>query len=500
MNSPPPLARKRALHLLALAVNSACMTVSLPSQEALDRGEGIVVITVTGNTGRVDQMSSLQLQQVGAEAGTSEFRSGLRHVASGLARDTALFLGTLSPGDYQVVRLGSGGTFIELSPEGRELLGTFRVEPGKVHDLGRLVLTGRNERVLLGRSALLTSNAELVQRFAPEHAKFLAGPVERGWVQPRSPDDKVEELALANPVGADGLVALGDGEVAAASRLGTVLLRSRDGRWRAVRTGGLESLLGVSPAGEGPDRLVAVGEFNTLYALERSGKMRRLQPGNLPPGNLFFVDGNARDGWIVAHRTRRTVTLLASDRLDGGDWKPLRTVKSTVSEAKLWIWRSEDGFGYAEESGLVSWYQRAARVFVDRRAPYERTISDAVGCGARGACIRAGDFLPSLHVTTDGGARWREASPPEKVQAPRLLPDGRVLIPFAYARKLLVSSNGEDWETVSEKHLPGDRLVVVPGVGLFAVNDGRLNSGVASIRFSPDEGKSWTVELTNYVR
>jgi hypothetical protein len=62
---------------------------------------------------------------------------------------------------------------------------------------------------------------------------------------------------------------MADGSVAVASRLGTVLMRSQQGRWRALRAPGLESVLCVLPVDLPDAELVAVGEFGTLLRKAR---------------------------------------------------------------------------------------------------------------------------------------------------------------------------------------------------------------------------------------
>ena len=99
----------------------------------------------------------------------------------------------------------------------------------KSTDLGRLVVSRANFSVDFGRSALVTSNADLIQRFTPDYAKMFGADAVSGWTAPRSPKDKVEEFARAHPAGAECVTELPDGRVVAASRMGAILVRSRPG-------------------------------------------------------------------------------------------------------------------------------------------------------------------------------------------------------------------------------------------------------------------------------
>lgn len=507
----PAYRRQEPAALLLLTALAGC-AAPRPTREALDQGQGVVILSLTSNTARTGQFDTIRIGTMSsgnasapshdpltAEGPKPEPGHELRYVTRDLSSSTALYLGTVPPGTYHVRRLLSGSRYVQLQERTSEALGAIRVQPGKVHDLGRLVLTGHNQQVVLGRSAAATSNAELVRRFTPEYAAFVSGPVEAGWVGPRGPDDRVEEYALANPVGVRGLVAIDGGDVAAASRMGTVLLRSADGRWRAARLGSPEALHWVAPLAGGDDRLVAVGELSTIAVLGRDGKLRRLSPGNLPAGNLLFVAGDAASGWVVAHRDGSAVTLFHSERLDGGTWKPLRREERTVlQDGPFWFWRTEAGFGYANGTVSTYWWDRATRRLVERKVPSERGITVVAPCGPRGVCVRLADFLPSVYATSDEGRTFRELSPPDKLRPPTQLPGGRFLHRQFIVDKLWVSDDGQSWEEAGSVRT-GENVVAVPGVGLFAIDEGEI-AGITSIRFSADQGRSWKLELSNYDR
>jgi hypothetical protein len=149
------------------------------------------------------------------------------------------------------------------------------------------------------------SNEELVRRFAPDSAAIYSEQEPETWAAPRSPHDRVEDYALLHPVGADAMTELSSGWVVAGSRLGSVLLRDPAGNWRTVRSDGLESILWVRPYERGNVVLIAVGELTTMLKMERSARdmrLTRIDPGNLPPGNLLFIDGNDSVGWFVVHQ------------------------------------------------------------------------------------------------------------------------------------------------------------------------------------------------------
>lgn len=510
----------RALALTVAWMLAGCATTTMApplAQGGAAADQGVVLLSITGNTARIGQIDSVSLLRLGSDAVTNT--QVLRNVATGLARDTALFVGVVPPGEYALARLSIGERFIGLGAGSQNTLGTIRVQAGQVADLGRVIVTPLNTRVLTGRSGLETSNVQLIQRFSPENAANLKGTIVGGWNRPRDEKDRVEEYALAAPVGADTPLELPNGDVAAASRLGTVLLRNGEGRWRAVRTGRLESLLAVAAApGARVDgveaTLVAVGEFNTIARLEAGGKLALLDPGNLPPGNLLGVAGDSGAGWYVAHQSRTRVTLMHSPTLDRGTWTALRTEDIAFSfwsgANSLWMWRTARGFAYAVSEGKLAYFDFATRNWTERRAPGNaRILVLAPSAGEALGIVTSpggglGGVFATMYLSRDAAASWTEVKSPfsVKVFAPRVLPDSTILVGggvFSKPELQASKDGGATWTLVSDKFDLQDNITVLPTRGLLAVDAG-AQFGLARIRHSADGGATWRVELSNFDR
>ena len=295
--------RSTALAVALLLSIGAPLAHARPLSEGpLEANEGIVLLSVTGNTARVHQFSQVWIRPIKDESTRGRRKNQiLGNFAAGLARDTALFVGAVPAGEYALEQFYSEQGTIFFGDGAKELLGTVRVEAGTVADLGRLIVTPLNTSVITGRSAIVTSNLDLVRRFAPENAAHLDLEFVPGWTSPRTEADTVEEYAMDRPVGADAPVELPSGEIVVASRLGTLLVRTTDGAWHPVRTGKLESLLWVMPLAGGERGseapwLVAVGELDTLATITGTGTVTPLDTGDLPHGNLLFIDGNETAG------------------------------------------------------------------------------------------------------------------------------------------------------------------------------------------------------------
>jgi hypothetical protein len=499
---------------------AGCTTVSTaptPARTEPQPGSGVVVVSITGNTARVAQFDSItvrKLQTVNTHPGAPRELHLLQQVAPGLARDTALFIGVLPPGEYVFERLTAGQQFIGLGENSQKAIGTFTVVAAQTSDLGRLVVTPLNTRVVVGRSQLVQSNADFIRRFSPDNAKPFAGVVNAGWNAPRTKEDQVEAYALSRPVGADALTELADGGAAAASRVGTILLRSKEGRWRASRTGSLESLLWLKPVDLPDARLIAVGEFNTIVRLDRQGRVTRVDPGNLPPGNLVFVDGDPRAGWFIALQSGAKLTLFRSPALDGGQWTAVREEdvgRSFWSGAnQFWAWPTKSGFAYAVSAGDIRLFDFTTQAWTERKAPNNSRLVGVAPAADGGLGILtspgggfAGVFA-TMYVSRDNAATWAEIKSPFsiKVAPPRLVGDGRLLVTggvFSKPELHASGDGGKTWQLVTADIKLNENLVLLPTTGMFAIDNGQ-QFGLASIRRSADGGATWRLEYSNFDR
>jgi hypothetical protein len=513
-------ALRRSLILGAAALLAACATTSFapdPTRVAPKGGDSVVVLSVTGNTAQVGAADSITLLRIDTtNPNAVAERHVLSQVAPGLARDTALFVGTLPAGVYRLTRMGHSATqqFLVISEAMGERIGRFEVVAGQGVDLGRLVVTPANTSILVGRSARARSNLEMLRQAAPPYMSFFPdGKAARGWQTERHERDRVEEYALAMPVGADNPTPMPDGSVVMGSRMGSALVRNPEGRWRALRSDGLEAILSVKPADLPDTLLVAVGEFRTLLRLPQGGeRFVAVDPGNLPQGNLLFVAGNAKDGWVVASQNGRTVTLYRSAQFEKGDWKPLRNEDVGVSfwsgANQFWIWETPKGLAYAVSEGRIHFLDLASGSWTDRRAPNNARLIGLVqdAPGHLGALTSPGGgfggVFASLYTSADDGATWKEIKGEfnVKVSPPRRLPNGELLLPggvFSKPELHASADGGATWTRRGELALD-QRLVVLPSGQMLAVSGGRL--GLFSVRHSADSGATWRTEYSNFDR
>lgn len=487
--------------VLAVALLAGCAT--LPTRATLDGGDAAVVVSVTTNLPRGGRIKWLWLERVKSpDPEASKARMPLAEVTGPEAQDTGLFVASLGPGTYEVHAVGfEDNSSVTLTAGGRAMLGQIELKRGQVHDLGRLVITGLNADVLVGRSRRASANPELIARFAPTQAAIFQGAAEAGWTTPPRDGDRVEAYALNRPVGLDGVVVLPGGRLAAAGRLGTVFLRGEDGRWSAWRTGALDTLRSLHPIGRPGDALVAAGEVDGLWIFDQQGRARRAARGNLPAGNLVFVTGSDAGGWVVAHRHGQVTILLRSARLEDGDWQPI--AGAAWSEPSVWLRHVRGGFVVVTGSGGVAWFDDRGARRTDGTAPPEvGTLVDVVVSGDETLGLITGKALGGrLFLTRDGGRRWQELASPfsKTLNPPVVLPSGRLILVggFASLKPEVSDDGGKTWQAQEGEFPAGATLQPVPG-GLLAVFDGRIDFGIVRVQMSKDEGRTWWTEYTTF--
>ena len=490
-----------------------------PSDQMLRADEGIVVLSMTSNTPQVGQFDTVMVERVpdAPETGKPAQQFKVRQVSRGMARDTALFIGVLKAGDYTLSAFQEEKTFKTLWLNGgSKLLGSFKVEAGKTTDLGRLLMTPVNFQTVTTRSSMSTSNRKLVERFSPDNLSAYAGTVIEGWSIPAKERSPIEAFALTHPVGTTALTELEDGRLAAATRLGTVMLRGKDGRWALRRSGNLESLLWLTPYDKDGASLLAVGEFNTLLKLDGNSKLVEMGTGDLPPGNILFIAGKPAVGWFIAHQQGEAISIYRTETLEQPRWERLATESVTFDFwrglQKFWIWPTSDGFGYAVSKGDINFYNFSSKSWSRRHAPNGSSLNgvavspnDVLGIlTSPGGGL--GGIFSSTYYTRDQGQSWIETKSPYKVKvSPPLITTSGTLLEiggvFGQTGIQASADDGKTWKPLSTKDddsVLQSQLWATVHNGLFRIDNARL--GVEMLEHSSDDGATWRLEYSSFDR
>lgn len=495
-----------------------------PADRMPQEGEGVVVVSLTANIPSVQQWDSLAITQVVEPAAAGQpapkpERYTLSQVSRGMARDTSLFAGVVPAGTYLVTRIADDEStkFLDLSDHQQQLLGRFAVEAGSTSDLGRLVLTPVNDKVVLGRSESVADNAALLRDMSPDNQAALPARAGGGWLGARSGDDHAEALALIEPTGAHSPVLLADGLVAMPARIGSVMLRNPSGRWRSLRSGGLESLL-CAVRGDLPEVvLYAAGEANGLFAIDGAGRFQRLDTGDLPVGTILFLGNGGEHGWWLVHERGASLTVYHSTQLDHGHWEAVRSEQTGFSfwsgQNKLWVLPTRAGLLLARSDQPLHFLDYATGAWTDRPLPEGGRIVDLLAgvpgsigllTGTKGGF--AGVFSSSYY-TRDDGATWKKFSPPKKIRGlpPLVLADATLVqqsiaMGFSVGKQVYQVSHddGATWQTLEAKLPINSTLYPVEGVGLLGVAVWP-QWNIEQLWVAKDAGSPWELEQSNWI-
>lgn len=499
--------------LLGLALLAGCTVVRVaedPVQAPVSGPTGTAIVSLTANTAEVRQFDAITLRRLQDPAHRNpllEHETVLNNVLRNVSRDTSLFVGALDPGDYEMRELSSSGNLLALPSN---TLSAFHVDAGQVTDLGRLVLTSVNEQGMVGRSTTITGNRDFVRRYAPDHLELYRVPPAHGWNEPRKDGDRAEAYARSHPLGTMGFRKLGNGEWVGGTRMGGLLVRGVDGRWRGAVSGDLEAFTAVTPYDSSGNLAVAGGDLGTLVRLTDNGRILSVDRGDLPLGSIFFLDSTAdRRNWIVGVQQPGKAVFYTSTALEHGHWTVAASIATELSfwfgAPHVWAWALPDGFGFAATtSAAISCFDYRSGEWQRGQSPGARVLrsivpaeNGAIGVVTEAAPGQHGAFT-ATHVSADCGRSWKEIAVPSKrvPAAPLRLADGAILelgSDDSGRGIYLTRDDGRSWHKLSDEPVIEERLWAF-GPLLLAVSQ---RHGVEQVRLSKDRGASWTTELSS---
>lgn len=505
-------------HLSFLVPSLAALLLALPaspSHAAAPPGVP-VVLSVSTNTAQIAGFSSATVHRIlpdGHNEGMfAKVNFFLTQPGARLGNDTTVLVDTLIPGNYVFTSFTAPDGKILKVDEKKNLLGSFTVAEGKPVDLGRLVLTPINDKVVIGRSSLQTSNVELMRTAMPDTAAKFSGELASGWDAPVSDGSKaLERHALSKTVGAECATERADSTVFAASRLGTILIRTLDQRWRGVHGQQLESLLCVLPVDLPETEAVAVGEFGTLVRKPKNRDvLLPVERGNLPAGNLTGIVGSPAAGWFIRHQLGNTITLLRSDKLEAGNWMPVMKIAADINRnnrrGAMFLWQTPQGLGYAGATGPIKSFDTASGAWRELVLPegYHRVMN--VVAGTNGALVvQAAKGNPiwvlveAAFISRDRGATFKQIPMPAAkfVVPPRthIQHDGTLLMHHPSNSLYASKDDGATW-TEEGKLEDSSGLLPLRAGTLLNIGSGRY--GWFTIQASKDLGKAWFPDYSTF--
>lgn len=516
----------KASAALALVVLSGCVAVptvtpsrSLDAYRVEPKNDGVLVLSSVVNTGEVGQLLTVRLQaqdapilpgKKAAQVLPPEFT--LSNQMSMSSRDLSLFFGSLPAGRYKVIELSFGGKYLNL--RGGSLLSDIVIEAGKTTDLGMIVLTAANFKVLLGRSHKYQDSKWLIERhFADE--PLLKNSQAGGWAQPIPEDDVAEAFALLYTQGIASIAETHAKEVVAGTRLGKVLTRNADGRWRLLaQTGTYDAVTSVAPyVGQPEGTVLALTDAGDAYKIVK-GTAEPISLGNLPRGRIFFIDSNASGNrWLVGVNHDNKAELFAASTLEGGQWTSLFADDVSFSAwsggRNAWAAKSPTGIVFASSiHPEVRCFDYDTEQWSQLAVPDKRTVIDLkvnpttgkIGLLTSPGGGFAGIFAKS-HIVNGCAGTWQTIKTPYSVEvaAPIWLNDDALAVVggvFGDAGIYVSTDNAKTWSKRGKESVLSDNFYQTAHNGLFLVSKGMY--GYELVSHSGDGGANWQLELSSF--
>jgi len=455
---------------------AACATeVADPLAAPLTGNQSAVVISITSNTYQLETFDSVRLRPVGSE---KEYL--LKKAKKLVSRDTSLFTGVLPVGEYQFVKLEDNSSHHHLKlTSGSGFIGNFRVMGGAPVDLGRLIITPMNSDVLVGRSRRVISNFPLIKGYAPEYVPLYEKETAGGWVEPRSASDSVEDYAITKPGDLDCITEKDDKTILASGRMGTLMVRLKQGEWRPLNSTSIAALNCALPVNLPNADILIPGEFGTLLRHAKGeSKLHHVSTGDLPFGNLVRILGNSTNGWYIANQEGDYVGLYHSPVLENGKWTQLRKDPANwwVRERGLYnLWPTANGLAYTVGREVIRSLDFGTGQWSEIPLP-EKGSDSTVTISPTGMwAIRAG--RDKNYVSYDEGKRWELVKTKLRnvyndIGPIQQMNDGSLMVQAGNAGHVFRSlDKGQTWESGTNESRSSYRVYALKSVPLLRVQN-----------------------------
>ncbi len=495
--------------MVLAALLSGCVVAPTASEifTKPDAAKGTVIAKAEGN--RLAMLSSSWIGlRVKSNTTNKEYfipnRLGLGPGAPGLflGNPRHIFVSQLEPDSYSLI--GIEGTFTGLLTDwmlnnlahvkAGDSLGTFKVEAGKLTNLGTLFAFYPSKAEASRKFAVArinTSDAELrgaMQRVAPEALPILQNTKHLGWNESPMDGKALLETARANSYAVGSAFVDEGGSYWVGGQTGQIIKRSPSGQWIQFDTGYLMPVNEARPIGNG---LVVAGleDGIVLIGNEKIGWKNHPLPH---PGSVVAV-GQLSNGDLVAVTGDKQIQVFTSSCCNDIDWKLAYTAPMEGS----WF------------LGAVITPQAVLAIKVTpgippRRTVYRYSVSKNVWTAED---VKGATFMPHVGLdksticigeaySPDSGESWSLMDQPGFVLACR---DSRNIYSKKVAKMgwsyndfaLHWSTNkGKDWTQITDKLPDGAHQIEF----LPDTNQLLVRSQTGKIYTSSDHGQSWVLE------
>ncbi len=516
---------KFALIFIAFLILTGCATTNRPlssrtiAEYSVDqKDEGLVVLSTVIHTGEAGQISSIVLEKQPSDGEVTDKKGKAKLPTSYLlynkisqkSNDLSLFFNPLPAGNYKIIRFNTGNKYIDLK---NSLLGEISVVPGKTIDLGMIVITAANFELFIGRSEKFTDSSQLVDRFFPEET-IISKPRLSGWSNAKSEKDIAEIFALNHVQGIQSIAELATGEIVAGTRLGTLLKRNQQNKWRILlRLDFYDAFTYVAslPDSELGD-FIGVTDYFKAYRIN-GNQYSELNLGDLPSGRIYLIDYNEVDArWYIAVVVDNKLELFSSTQLEKGQWELVKSADISFSSWSgaqyAWFTKANNGLVFAASRATeISCFDYQNNQWTNLSVPDKRSVIDLRVNPITGALSILtspgggfGGVFAKSYVSNSCTENWTQIKTPYSVEvaAPIPMNDGSlVVVGGVFGDEGIYGSidGGKKWSKLSDEKVLTQNFFQSKNNGIFMISKGSW--GVEYIQQSDDEGKTWDTELSS---
>jgi hypothetical protein len=513
--------RKPAFLLLIILFSLITGCVSVPAvfngRDIADytkdkKNEGLVIISGVVNTSEAGRLTYVKLQKLDnpdPKKLPPEYIIGDSFIDS---TDISLFAKSIPEGRYKLLQLGFTSKYLDFSV--KSPFSDIVIKANQTVDLGMLIVSAMSYNVIPGRSSKFLSNADLINQFAPNQ-ELLKNAESGGWEDFSNKEKLAEVVALSQPQGITGITETPKGEIIAGTRMGTIIIRDLQKKWRIFSNTDNYSriqLTAISPANQG-NTIIAINEFGDAYHIEEKNSSR-ISLGNLPKGKPFFLSA-AQDGsrWYAGIINKDQNELFTANKLDG-NWEKIFSDKKyayAYSGAQVWAAKLPNGLFYASAATPeIRCLDYSTGKWITSKAPKGNVILDikvnsktgSIGILTGPGGGFAGVFATAYFVKSCGN-NWQEIKSPYTVHvgAPIIMNDGSIADiggVFKDSGMYVSQDEGKTWNKATDRIIHVDKLYQTENHGLFVVSN--ASNGIETVSNSQDNGKTWSTELSSLIQ
>jgi hypothetical protein len=418
---------------------------------------------------------------------------------------SALFIGTLPVGEYEPLSLTSSSALARIEPQTK--IGTFKIETGKIADLGLIKIARNSHRfLLLGRTQLFES---ALSRLNNESRTRLLDHMKFGDTWTSKTTSIIDTQIFKHPFGLGELTELEDGTILSAGYYGRLLKRDANGRWKeALNTGSMSGLSAIF-ANKIDDEIAIIGDMDgQVYKVKVDYTWQKVTTQGLPLGAIKFIHASpSRQDWFIGLSIDNKVELHKSTTLEG-PWTLVRSDDVSISfkegERKGYFWSTSEYIGFASTSSRsLLCFDFISKIWTENNTPKSQMINalDASSAHENIGVLTSKmggvkGIFATEYQTNDCGATWTEIKMPQKIKVspPIAGTQGRMYAYGGSSKKmaLFLSENvGKSWSLLQSRDLSNLRFWQT-NQGFFHI----IENDVSDEIWHSTDGIQWDLEMS----